>query len=370
MPSFHDVVYRAKPSGRSASERVPRDRARPDRGFATDQVDRSIEHAYPDARLQPGKAAHKPPYRPAPRPRRMTAPKQPAPPAATVATDKHDPAVKPAANWEESLIPSPEVVPPPAAIYPIDLTTALRLADVANPTIAAARTMIIEALALRTSARVLLFPSLNAGGSYSGHNGNLQRSAGTVLNLSKQAIFLGAGAGVTSAETIAIPGILTYSPLTNAWFEPLAAHQRVIGARFARRRPRTISCWTWPCCTSTCLATRPSLMPNAFRKPSTRRLSGSRVSSSRPAKGARPTPIGPWPNGDASTLVQKAEGEVGVAAARLANRLNLDPAVRLHPVGGELVPLGLIPLDSSPSELIHAALRQRPDLGAQDREHR
>ena len=41
-------------------------------------------------------------------------------------------------------------------------------------------------------------------------------------------------------------------------------------------------------------------------------------------------------------LVQKAEEDLAVTAARLANRLNLDPSVRLEPIGGPLVPLNLV----------------------------
>ncbi len=48
-------------------------------------------------------------------------------------------------------VPSPPVVPPPLGEYPIDLSTALRLAEAENPTIAAARARIIEALALQTA---------------------------------------------------------------------------------------------------------------------------------------------------------------------------------------------------------------------------
>src|SRR5208337_1523689 len=60
-------------------------------------------------------------------------------------------------------VPSPPVVPLPAGEYSIDLSTALRLAEAENPTIAAARARIIEALALQTQARAILLPSLNAG---------------------------------------------------------------------------------------------------------------------------------------------------------------------------------------------------------------
>ena len=43
-------------------------------------------------------------------------------------------------------VPVPLVTPPPSGEYPIDLATALRLADMVNPTINRARTVILEAL--------------------------------------------------------------------------------------------------------------------------------------------------------------------------------------------------------------------------------
>ena len=63
-------------------------------------------------------------------------------------------------------------------------------------------------------------------------------------------------------------------------------------------------------------------------------------------------------------MVQKAEEDFNVTAARLANRLNLDPAVRLDPIGGPLVPLTLVPLETPQGDLIQVALRQRPDIQA------
>ncbi len=63
-------------------------------------------------------------------------------------------------------------------------------------------------------------------------------------------------------------------------------------------------------------------------------------------------------------LVLKAEEELAVTAARLANRLNLDTAVRLEPIGGPLVPLNLVDLDTPQPDLIQTALRQRPDIEA------
>src|SRR5262249_40271772 len=62
--------------------------------------------------------------------------------------------------------------------------------------------------------------------------------------------------------------------------------------------------------------------------------------------------------------VQKAEEARGVTAARLANRLNLDPAVRLNPAGGPLVPIDLVALDTPAEQLIQVALQNRPELAA------
>ena len=66
----------------------------------------------------------------------------------------------------------------------------------------------------------------------------------------------------------------------------------------------------------------------------------------------------------APALVQKAEEDLAVTAARLANRLNLDPSVRLEPIGGPLVPLTLVPIETPQQELLQVALHQRPDIAA------
>ena len=116
-------------------------------------------------------------------------------------------------------------IPPPASEYPIDLSTALRLAEIENPTIAAARAAIIEALAVQTGARAILLPSLNAGTNYHNHTGNLQRSAGRILSVSEQSLYFGGGARTLAAESIGIPAVNLVGTLTEAWFEPLAARR-------------------------------------------------------------------------------------------------------------------------------------------------
>ncbi len=75
-----------------------------------------------------------------------------------------DPAVRRVAATATDAAPT-ETTPalPPSASYPIDLTTALRLAEAENPRIGEARARIGEALAHQQQARALLLPMLNAG---------------------------------------------------------------------------------------------------------------------------------------------------------------------------------------------------------------
>ncbi len=157
---------------------------------------------------------------------------RPSPPEPIPPMSRTDPSVRPARADGEIPPPSPLVMPPAAGTYPIDLATALRLADAVNPTIGAARTRILEALALQLSARTLLVPSLNSGASYHGHTGAIQRSSGKIIDVSLQSLYVGAGASAVVAGTVGIPGVNIFSQLTDAWFEPLAARQRLAGARF------------------------------------------------------------------------------------------------------------------------------------------
>src|SRR5438067_7607850 len=58
---------------------------------------------------------------------------------------------------------------------PIDLSSALRLAGVANPEILLARERVVEAVAIRQLAAAQLLPNLNAGTSIDLHHGPLQQ---------------------------------------------------------------------------------------------------------------------------------------------------------------------------------------------------
>ena len=287
------------------------------------------------------------------------------PPAADRPPARSDPDVRPAALNDKTPVPSPRVIPPPSGTYPIDLATALRLADVANPTIGAARTRILEALALQLGARTLLVPSLNSGASYHGHTGVLQRSSGKMIDVSLQSFYLGAGAGPTIAGTVPIPGVNIFSQLTDAWFEPLAAAQRLAGARFGAQATSynillDVATLHIELLGNQSILDLQRLSETQFHE--VYRITNDYFETGEGREADANRARSQWKRRRA--LVQKAEEDLAVAAAQLANRLNLDPAVRLEPVGGPLVPLNLIDLNSPQFGLIRIALERRPDIEA------
>jgi outer membrane protein TolC len=277
----------------------------------------------------------------------------------------HDVNLQPTASQNFLPDPAPLVIPPPAAVYPIDLATALKLADTSNPTINAARTRILEALALQLAARTLLLPSLNTGVSYHGHNGLLQRSAGKMIDVSLQSLQIGSGVGATIAGTNLIPGVNILSQLTDAWFEPLAARQRVARAQFGAVATSydillDVALLHIALLGNQSILEVQRLSETQFHEVYRVTRAYADAGEGRQADANRA--LSQWNRRRA--LVQKAEEELAVTAARLANRLNLDTAVRLEPVGGPLVPLHLITLDSEQFDLIQIALRKRPDIMA------
>src|SRR6185295_9837253 len=91
---------------------------------------------------------------------------------------------------------------------PIDLASALQLAGVQNPQIILARERIVEAAAMRQLAAAQFLPTINAGTNLDHHNGTLQQSNGTILNVNRDSMYLGLGAAAVGAGTVNIPGIV------------------------------------------------------------------------------------------------------------------------------------------------------------------
>jgi outer membrane protein TolC len=260
---------------------------------------------------------------------------------------------------------APPAVAFDAAASTIDLGVALRLAGVDNPSINLAREQVREALAGQLAAESLLLPSLNAGGNFRLHRGVFQATPGFLRDPDLQSLYVGAGSGAVGSGTVAVPGVRLFADLGEAFYQPLAAGQRVAGRQADAVAVRN----------AVLLDVATAYLELAGAEA---RLEVARRAEAEAAEVVRTTAAfaaaGEGTRADANRAaanaeiirrqIGEAEGAVSAAAARLARLLSLDPAVRLRTPGGPLDPVRLVPADADLDALVAAAVQQRPEVMA------
>ncbi len=107
------------------------------------------------------------------------------------------------------------------------MSTALALVAGQNPQVAFSQSRIREAYANLQAANVLWLPTIQTGVSYNRHEGNLQDSAGAILDVSRSSLQAGLGAGAVGAGTTMQPGIVAQFHLVDALFQPKIAERNV-----------------------------------------------------------------------------------------------------------------------------------------------
>jgi outer membrane protein TolC len=294
---------------------------------------------------------------------RFVEPAQQVDPRVTRAVDRQP--VKPAAMRQKLDVVAEKADEP--AGFPIDLPTALRLADAENLQVAFAREQVVQAMARVDAADVLWLPSLRGGVSYNRHDGSIQAVAGDQFNTSRGAFYAGAGAGAFGAASPAVPGLYANFHLVDALFQPLAARQ------FAGSRNRAASAVTNDTLLQVTLAYFELLR------------AGQEIAIARAVRSdarqlvevtAAYADTGSGLRSDANRAkaelalrtneVQRALEAQRVASARLAQLLRLDPTVTLDPTEPAVVAVDVVALDVPLKELVAEGLSQRPELA----EHR
>jgi outer membrane protein TolC len=254
--------------------------------------------------------------------------------------------------------PAPQVGPSPPRLKPgpevlaIDLPTALRLANAANPTIALARERVVEAYARLRQAQVLWLPTLQTGPAYTRHDGRLQNSRGDVFSVSKSSIFEGGGA-VLSVGT------------SDALFAPLIARRLVeaqVGAsRAVRDEVQLQAALTYLDLVQVYAALAINTETLARVKQMTDAAEAA-VLAKKSKTGAD------LPRALTELNLRRderidLEGQAAVVSARLAQLLLLEPTVDLRPLDPAVLPIALVPEDQVPiEELVATGLLNRPEL--------
>ncbi len=246
---------------------------------------------------------------------------------------------------------------------PIDLNSALRLAGVENPELNLARQRVVEAVAGRQLAAAQILPTINLGTNYDNHTGALQQSNGNILSLNRSAVYVGAGANAVAAGSVNIPGLFLTGNIAEGVYAYLVARQVVQERGFATAaiRNQVFLAVTLAYC---------DLLQAEGRRAVALQVRDEAARVYRLV--AAYSQVGKAPKSDADRFatelgrrqadVQRADGEIQSASARLCELLNLDPSVRLHPTDAWVVPAEIVPPQVPVSELIAVALLRRPEL--------
>ncbi len=279
------------------------------------------------------------------------------------------------ATWEPSTVE--RVLTPhgndaePAAFdgvagHELDLPTALALVGGRSPSVQIAHERVREAYARWRAAKVLWLPSIGAGASYNKHDGTLQASNGTVTDVDRSSLQAGLGAGAVGAGTNPVPGVVARFHGADAWFQPLIAERAAAARRHAESAELNDQLLAAAVTYLQLLAAEQRRAVAEETVANTREL--VRVTTAFAESGQGSQADADRAETELSlrrTEHSRAEEEVAVAAARLAEVLSLDAATRLEPVEPALVPFDLVTPDSELRGLVAEGLGRRPELHAQ-----
>lgn len=243
--------------------------------------------------------------------------------------------------------------PAQPSTYPIDLATALQLADAENPTAAVARARVQEALALYDRARVLWIPNLVFGPTFFYHEGIDQNRRGDIFSVAR-------------GNFAVLGGPQLRIELSDALYLPLAARRT---AQATRARSQAVANQVQ---LDVALAYLDLLEQHALLAINADILDKSEQILQAAETGAKAG------TGKTAADVNRAatevnvrrqerlilKGRAGAAAARLTGLLTLDPAVELVPFETAVVPVVLVPADTTLDQLVATGLRTRPEMAA------
>jgi len=272
-------------------------------------------------------------------------PAPPAPPLAPIAANNVFPAV-PLATIEDRPLP-------------INLATALQLANVQSADIAAAAARIQIASARLEQAQVLWLPSITVGGDYARHDGQFQSSDGTIVNNSHDSMMFGLGTGIGTAAILNVG---------EAIFAPLAARQHV---RVREADRQTASNDTLVAVSDAYFNVQQARGELAGAIAATQRMNDLVGRTHRLAPAIVPELEIDRTEAELVRLQQAeflARERWKVASAELLRVLNMDPTAQVEPQEPPQLRIELIDPEKPLDDLVPIALTSRPELASQQAE--
>jgi outer membrane protein TolC len=272
----------------------------------------------------------------------------------------------------ELLPPGAGVAPPPIApvlgappSLPLDLPTALGLTQGQNPRVAFAQAQISQAYAQYQAARVLWLPSIRAGMNYNKHEGRIQNVEGRNIETTRGAAYGGLGASAVGAGSPAVPGLQMRFHLADAVYQP-----RIASANLSARQALGAATLNDQLL-ATALAYLELLEALQRKAIADETLKHGEELAELTAEFAR-TGAGNQADADRAAAALaifrneavRAEEEIEIASARVAQQLSADPSILIVPQEPGLVPIDLMPPGLAIPDLVATGLSNRPELSA------
>lgn len=253
--------------------------------------------------------------------------------------------------------------------FPVNLTAVLQLAGAENWRIHLAAERVREAQANLDEAQVAWLPSLVAGVGYTKHDGQIQATNGDIVDVSRNALFVGGGARSGQAPVAGAAGgparLQVDLSLTDALYRPLVARQVMTAEQF--RQSATFNDTLLDAAVAyydLVLATGRAENLRDQDIPLARELLVQTKAFVSAGKGSKAdvTRIQTELTQREQSLVE-ADAQVHVAAAELARILQLDPETSLFVLEDRPVAIDMVEPAMSVAELVATGVETRPELG-------
>jgi outer membrane protein TolC len=248
-------------------------------------------------------------------------------------------------------------------VTPIELPAALQLAGVQSPEVLLAQQRVLAATARQQLAAAQALPDLNLGTNYDAHTGALQQSSGAMINVQRNALYVGGGANAIGSGSVGIPGLMYNLNVGETYFTYLTSRQLSERSRAAAAgvgNNAMLQVAIAYCQLVRAQGTRAIAVQVRDEAAEVARITASfaKIGQGMPADAERAlTELG---QRDADIFA--ADAAIVEASARLAQILNLEPVVRLRSNEDWVVPRSIVPDPIPLPELIAIALYMRPEV--------
>jgi len=251
--------------------------------------------------------------------------------------------------------------------YPIDLLTAMRLAGANHLQIALATERIREACARLDQAEVMWVPNLNLGIGYNRHDGPIQDTAGNVIDVSRQSLYFGGGAGVgdspLSGGASGPARLFVDLSTADVFFAPLAARQNVAATQHARRVAENDNVLQVGLAYQELVRAKLQVGIAEEAIHNAEELVDLTEKFEQAGEGlAADTQRARAELQQRRHQLAGAQERVAVNSAELVRLLRLDQSTRLVPVDPQPLPIELIAADTPIESLVAQGLTRRPEL--------